>query len=238
MGLKKILRSSFNRLGFDVVSIERSPKNSLLGLSRLKFGTIIDVGANQGQFARMISGFFPQAEIYCFEPLSDPFEKLSSWAHTQNHRVKCFNVALGDKEGEMDMHLHVQHTPSSSLLAATDVCHSLYPQTREENIERIKISTLDNVFGSRVNKMEQHILLKLDVQGYEDRVLRGGQYFLSQCRAVLLEASLDPLYNGQADFYGLVQILYDAGFRYAGNLDQTYSKDGRVVFLDAVFVSL
>lgn len=143
MSLKNVLRSAVNRLGFDVVRLKRSPQRTLLGLSRLNIGTIINVGANQGQFARLISGFFPRAELYCFEPLEEPFRQLSAWAQAQNSRVHCFQLALGEQDGEMEMHLHEQHTPSSSLLASTDTCHRLYPQTQAERMTRIRVSTLD-----------------------------------------------------------------------------------------------
>lgn len=236
MSLKKVLRSAVNRLGFDVIRLNRSPKRTLLGLSRLSIGTIIDVGANQGQFARMMSDFFPRAELYCFEPLEEPFRQLSAWAQAQNSRVHCFQLALGEHEGEMEMHLHEQHTPSSSLLAATDTCRRLYPQTQAERMTHIQVSTLDQALEDTLDYMAQEILLKLDVQGFEDRVLRGGTRVLSQCQAVVLEVSLDPLYEGQADFHGLAQLLHTAGFRYAGNLDQAYGEDGRVVYLDAMFV--
>lgn len=101
---------------------------------------------------------------------------------------------------------------------------------------RIPISTLDGALGDALDSMQPEILLKLDVQGFEDRVLRGGTRALSKCRAVLLEVCLEPLYEEQADFLVLAQLLYDAGFRYAGNLDQAYGDDGRVVFIDAVFI--
>ncbi|NCO18655.1 MAG: FkbM family methyltransferase [Gammaproteobacteria bacterium] len=236
MGLKNALRGGVNRLGFDVIRLHRSPKCTLLGLSGLDIGTIIDVGANQGQFAQMISGFFPKAELYCFEPLEDPFRKLSAWAQTQKGRARCFQLALGDREGEAEMHLHEQHTPSSSLLVATDTCHRLYPQTQAEFMTPIPVSTLDVALEDALDRMPRDILLKLDVQGFEDRVLRGAGRMLALCKAVVLEVGVDPLYEGQADFHGLEHLLHEAGFRYAGNLDQTYGEDGRVVFLDAVFV--
>lgn len=237
MTLKNTLRRGVNRLGFDVIRLQRSPKRTLLGLTGLDIGTIIDVGANQGQFAQMIVEFFPRAELYCFEPLEEPFGKLSAWAQTQSGRVHCFQLALGEQEGEMEMHLHEQHTPSSSLLASTDTCHRLYPQTQTERMARIRLSTLDRALEDTLDHLPREILLKLDVQGFEDRVLRGGQVrVLSQCRAVVLEVCLDPLYEGQADFHGLAQLLHEAGFRYAGNVDQAYGENGRVVFLDAVFV--
>lgn len=236
MRLKKALRAGFNRLGFDVIRLHRSPKRTLMGLSRLNIRSVIDVGANQGQFARMVSGYFPQAELFCFEPLEDPFRKLAVWAQTQNERVHCFQLALGDREGVAEMHLHEQHTPSSSLLSATDACHRLYPQTISEHMTSIRLSTLDIVLEDAIDQMPREILLKLDVQGFEDRVLRGGQRVLLESRAVILEISLDPLYEDQAEFRELVRLLEQANFRYAGNLEQTYAEDGRVVFLDAIFV--
>ncbi|MFZ5653349.1 MAG: FkbM family methyltransferase [Pseudomonadota bacterium] len=236
MSLKEALRSGLNRAGFDVVRLYRSPQRTLLGLAGLDIGAVIDVGANQGQFARLISGFFPRAQLYCFEPLPDPFQRLSAWARTQNGRVHCFQVALGDQEGQVEMHLHEQHTPSSSLLTATETCHRLYPQTRAERVVSVRVSTLDLELTDVVESLPPGVLLKLDVQGFEDRVLRGAERVLGKCKAVVLEVCVDPLYEGQADFFSLAGLLQKSGFHYAGNLDQAYGEDGRVVYLDAVFV--
>ena len=235
MNAKSLARTAINRAGFDVIRVRNSPKRTLLGMVRLGIGTVIDVGANEGQFARMISGIFPNTEIYCFEPLSGPFQKLITWAQTQNGRVRCFQTALGDQQGEVDMYLHEQHTPSSSLLSATEMCHTLYPQTRAKRIERVKASTLDHVLANSISSTEKPALLKLDVQGFEDRVLRGAQEVLSQCKVVILEVSVEPLYNGQAEFLDLAFMLRDSGHKYVGNLDQAYGDDGRVVYFDAVF---
>ena len=76
MSLKNVLRTGLNRMGFDVVRLRRSPKRTLLRLAGLDIGTVIDVGANKGQFARMMMEFFPRAELYCFEPLDEPFGQL------------------------------------------------------------------------------------------------------------------------------------------------------------------
>lgn len=236
MRLKTVLRGGINRLGFDVIRCQRSPKLSLLGLTGLDIATIIDVGANKGQFARMISGFFPRAELYCFEPLEEPFRELSVWSNSQGGQVRCFQLALGDQEGEAEMHLHEDHIPSSSLLSATVNYHSLCPQTKAECLTRVRVTTLDRALKDTLERMPEKMLLKLDVQGFGDPVLRGAERVLGRCRAVLLEVCLAPLYKHQADFFRLTQLLYDAGLHYAGNLDQAYGPDGRVVFLDALFV--
>lgn len=236
MAIINILRRLVNKFGFDVIHYHKSPERTLLGLTELNIRTVIDVGANEGQFARKISSFIPEANLYCFEPLAEPFSKLSAWAQTQGERVECFQLALGNQEGVMEMYLHEQHTPSSSLLKATNLCHNQYPQTRNKHLEPIKMSTLDVTLSERLNSSYGEIFLKLDVQGFEDRVLRGGRQVLDKCKVVLLEASIDQLYEEQADFYSLVQILHDAGYHYGGNLNQTYGKDGRVVFVDAIFL--
>lgn len=237
MGLKRTIRRAVNRLGYDMIRMNQSPARTLLGLARWDIAAVIDVGANRGQFAQMISRFFPSAQLHCFEPLEGPYRELSSWAQTQNGRVTCYQLALGDQEQDAAMHVHQDHSESSSLLHATETCHRLYPQTQKEHITKISVSTLDITLAHLLGSFPREILLKLDVQGFEDRVLRGGQHVLSRCRAVLLEAGLDQLYEGQADFRELVQLLHDAGFRYAGNLHQAYREDGRVVYIDALFVT-
>jgi FkbM family methyltransferase len=236
MKLKNAIRDVVNRTGFDLVRLNKSPKKTLLGMAGYNFRTVIDVGANKGQFAKEISKFFPQAKLYCFEPLDAPFRTLSEWASQQGKRVQCYNTALGESKGEVTMHQHEDHSPSSSLLATTDTCHALYPQTRAEHLTTIQITTMDEALAEALPGMPRDILIKLDVQGFEDRVLLGGRHVLSQCRAVILEVCVEPLYQSQANFQIINNLLYEAGFKYAGNLDQAFGADGRVVFLDAVFV--
>jgi FkbM family methyltransferase len=208
----------------------------MLGLRKKNIGSIIDCGANEGQFARTMSRFFPNAKLYCFEPLEAPFNKLATWANTQNGRVHCYNLALGDEEGEVEMHRHDGHTASSSLLNATAHCHQLYPQTSVESTTKVRLATLDHALQGSLAFMPGEVLLKLDVQGFEDRVLRGATKVLAACSSCVLEVCLDPLYEGQADFFELTRLLKAAGYRYAGNLEQVYADDGRVVYLDAVFI--
>jgi hypothetical protein len=61
-------------MGLDVIRLNKGSHYSLLGLKNLPVRTIIDAGANTGQFARMIEKIFPEANIYCFEPLGEGFQ--------------------------------------------------------------------------------------------------------------------------------------------------------------------
>jgi len=236
MTIKHNLRRLVNKFGFDVIRKNQSPQLTMLGLTTLNIQTIIDCGANKGQFAKLSSDLFPLAKLFCFEPMELAFDELNLWAKTQNGRVHCFKLALGDVEGEIEMHLHDEHTQSSSILTTTSHAHQIYPQTKKQSIQKVGLSTLDNALNPYISEMPQNILLKLDVQGYEDRVLKGGVEILKKASACILEVSLDSLYEGQADFYQLTSFLSEMNYIYAGNLDQIYGPDGRIVFFDALYI--
>lgn len=234
--MKRLIKYLFNAFGLDIIRLNKSPQYSLLGLKNLGVKTIIDIGANEGQFAKMISKFFPKAKLYCFEPLSEQYKKLEFLAHKMEGRLKAFNLALGEEEGFIEMFYHKEHSPSSSILKTTKACEDLYPFTKEQESVQAKISTLDKCVNDFNIALEPEVLIKLDVQGYENRVIRGGMEILKKAKACIIEVSLDSLYEGQTNFRILNEMLYNLGFHYAGNLNQTYSDDGHVIFIDAVFV--
>jgi FkbM family methyltransferase len=222
--------------GFDVVRLRDASENPLAGLRQRPINTVIDCGANEGQFAREISRFFPAAALYCFEPLPQPFEILSAWAAAEGSRVKCFRVALGEQIGEALMHSHTEHSPSSSLLSTTEHEELTFPQTRAQADVAVPVTTLDEALADVLHEMKPQILLKLDVQGYEDRVLRGATRILPRVHACLLEVGVDPLYVAQAAFKDIVTLLDQFGLTYAGNVEQVLGLDGRVMWLDALFL--
>ena len=235
---KNAARSVLNILGLDFLNQKKRPLKSLLGLKKIFFQYIIDVGANKGQFAQYISRIYPKSELYCFEPLPEAFEKLKIWADNQrSSRIHLVNMAIGDKLGYVEMNYHIEHSASSSVLKTTPGCETTYPMTQSQKVVSVPMSTLDSAIGRELDNMAGgNILIKLDVQGFEDRVIRGGSKVFSLAKAVILEVCLDSLYEGQAKFCELSQLMDGYGYRYAGNLDQSYGDDGHVIFLDSVFV--
>jgi len=233
---KKIIKKAFNQIGLDIIRISKSPKQSLLGLRHLPIKTIIDVGANTGQFARMILNVFPEAHLYSFEPLIEPFKQLKKWAGQQNGKATVYNVALGDKEGEVKMISHLDYSPSSSFLKATETCKRFYPFTKRQATTMVKLTTLDKAIAGMSKPPTPDILIKADVQGYEDRVIIGGAETFREAKACILEVCLDKLYENQAAFKDILFLLDELGYHYAGNLDQAYADNGHVIFIDVVFV--
>lgn len=235
--MKHFIKNLFEFFGLDIIRKSRNPAKSLLGLRDFDIKTVIDAGANEGQFARMILNVFPEADVYCFEPLPEPFSKLSAWAGKhRNGKVTAYNLALGDKEGTSQMFKHIEHNTSSSILKTTNLCEDIYPFTQKQDSTKIQLTTLDSWLKSLQSPLTKEILLKIDVQGYEDKVLRGGREICSKAKACILEVSLDRLYEDQATFEDISLLLYELGYHYAGNLNQIYADDGHIIFIDAVFV--
>lgn len=231
--LKLLVRRALDATGYDIVRASHVPKRTLLGLGQQSIKTIIDVGANQGQYAHSIRKLFPSAQIYCFEPIPEAFRDLEQWASMQ-HRVKVLPVAIGSIEGMITMFQHLDFSPSSSILKTTGTCETLYPQTKHQAEISVPIMTLDQALEPYV--LEDGILIKMDVQGYEDRIIQGGMLTFQKAKACQLEINLDSLYEGQSSFDVLIAQLYQLGFHYAGNLNQVYDvQDGHVISIDSMF---
>ncbi|MCX5828115.1 MAG: FkbM family methyltransferase [Deltaproteobacteria bacterium] len=233
---KKAIMYVIHALGYEIYHLKKNPYDSILGLIHYPIRTIIDVGANRGQFAGKILQTFPGAQIHCIEPLSEPYQYLEKWAADVRANISLHNVALGDCEGDIKMNLHVEHDESSSILDISQENISLFPQSERQRKIIVHQTTLDDLFGSKTCSLEKEILIKMDVQGYEDRVIQGGIKTLDKARACIMEVCLESLYLEQASFRCLVDMMYDLDFRYAGNLQQTQGKDDKVIFIDAVFI--
>ena len=175
----------------------------------------------------------PETFIYSFEPLKDCFEKLRR-RETRDSKFKAFNYALGEEEADASINMS-SYSLSSSLLAMTESHKTLFPHTQESVPEMIKVKRLDDVF--RELKLEKEILIKIDTQGYEDKVIAGGINAFSAARAAIIESSFVELYENQPlfdDIYGKMKSL---GFVYRGALHQKINqKNGEVIFEDAIFV--
>lgn len=235
--IKKLIVKAVHSMGFDIVRMQNDPENNLLGLNAYPIRTVIDVGANRGQFAKRILKTFPDAKIYCFEPLPEAFYELEGWAKREMpNQIRAFNLAIGEKEGEVKMFHHLEHNDSSSLLETTELYENYYPITKNKKQVSVKLTTLDSAIRNMDEAPESEILIKVDTEGYEDRVIKGGKSVFKKARACILEICFDKLHDGQPYFSDIFRLMDDLGFQYVGNLDQIQSQDGHVIYVNAVFL--
>jgi len=195
--------------------------------------TVLGIGANVGSSARVYCQVFPKATIYSFEPLPSAFSQLEEWARGQNGSVIAVNAALGDREGEATFKQHVDFSPSSSFLERTAHSTTFFPQAARQMDVQVKMFRLDDV--AQGLKIVPGILIKMDVQGFEDRVIEGGRAVFGMAAACIMEVSIQHLYKGQPTFKKLNDLMYEMGFQYAGNIAQVYDEHGRVIYLDVLY---
>lgn len=194
--------------------------------------TSIDVGANVGQFTVAVARIFPGAQIYAFEP-----EPVSTEHLRRNTRglpnVTVCPLALGEAEGQGKLHIN-SYCHSSSLLPIATGHVEAFPYAREIADVEVRVSTLDRVFAGTA--LEAPVLLKLDVQGYEARVLEGGRETLKRIDFVIAEASFKPMYEGEVLFLDMVAMMKNCGFdflRPVGWLSNP--KTGEILQMDMLF---
>jgi FkbM family methyltransferase len=198
--------------------------------------TVLDVGANKGQFAKLARAVFADATIYSFEPLPDCYDVLKN-AMPDDKKFFCYNKAAGSSESTLEFFRSV-HSPSSSFLQMEDLHKQAFPESSKGQVQQpiqVPVTTLD-IFYNEV-KPAQNILLKIDVQGFEAEVIKGASAMMQQVKVVILEMSLQKLYKAQPLFHDVYMMMYEKGFRYHGNLSQMlHAETGEVVQLDAVFI--
>ncbi|MGB0579777.1 MAG: FkbM family methyltransferase [Limisphaerales bacterium] len=195
--------------------------------------TILDVGANIGEFSEWVAKFWPEAKIHAFEPLPCCLSPLQQVA-ARHPQVSIHEFALGEKSGEAEM-FENEFSPSSSLLPMTDRHREIWPKTAKDKPVNVPIRTLDAFVEE--NQLSTPTLLKLDVQGFEINVLRGASKALKNVAVILSEVQFDAFYEDQTDFLDLQILLKEHGFRFLEFADERrLNEEHRLVYADAVFV--
>lgn len=206
-------------------------KDEFNWFKELNFQTILDVGAWKGDSAKRYREMFPDSQIYSFEPLSDCFVELSSLAFD---KFQPFNYALGREEATMTIN-RSGFSPSSSLLKMSDIHKEAFPFTAEEKEEQIKVRPLDS-FLTEI-ELKGNVMMKVDVQGFEEHVLDGAEKTLEEVKLIVLEISFEPIYEGCPSFDALYKRLRGQGFEYRGSWNQLKRpSDGLILSQNAIFL--
>ena len=212
--------------------LTKAEMKQLRWLIDLQIKTVLDIGANTGQFAEGICELLPDAMIYAFEPLPDCYKELVANFAGQS-RFKALNLALGHETGKIQMNRN-EFSLSSSVLPMAELHKKTFPFAQKEVVQEVNIARLDDVVASL--ELREPILIKVDVQGFEDRVIDGGIRVFKQASVIIIELSIEELYKGQLLFDAIYQKLKSLGFHYHGNYTQAHDPDGRILYVDGIFI--
>jgi FkbM family methyltransferase len=197
-----------HRAGFDVT--RDAFKHRFVYQMRLHdIHTVLDIGANTGQFGRLLrrSGF--TGRIHSVEPLQSAYTQLTAAAqHDSNWTVQ--RAAVSDEPGTITMNVS-GNSVSSSVLPMMQRHADAAPSAQYVASEDVPATTVDDIVAE--HRLDPAgTLLKIDVQGYEKAVLDGAAKTVDRFQGVRVEMSLAPLYEGQVLMPELVDLLDQAGF--------------------------
>ena len=208
--------------------------DNYLFLKDLGIKTVLDIGANRGQFAKMIRHACPDLhEIHSFEPLTECHSDLECAVRDSNLTHKIHAFGLGDKNEGIQIN-HCEFSPCSSILTPSDRLVADRPGAGKFEKKTIRVRRLDDFAAE--HSLPEADLIKIDVQGYEDKVISGGSATLSKARFVIIEMPFHSLYEKQPSFHDVYMMLHNLGFTFQGNAGQNVSKkDHKILEADSIF---
>jgi len=195
---------------------------------------VLDVGANEGQWAAQLRRNGYRGPIHSFEPLAAAYLVLADRASHDPWGWRAHRLGLGAVDEERVIHVAGNSTSSSYLPMAA--AHSdAAPWSAYIGDQPSRIVTLDSLVAAGTVTGER-LYLKIDVQGGEMDVLRGARETLSRVRLLELEMSLVPLYDGQTLAGDMADHLSTLGFALVG-LDEGFAdpRSGRLLQYDALY---
>lgn len=238
--MKKVIKRLIHRLGYVLERLNvnsRSEFQLFQSLKRFEIDLVLDIGANEGQFASEIRSVGYKGQIVSFEPLSDANQKITQAAIGDKNWVIHPRSAIGDYDGEVEINVSA-NSVSSSILSMTEAHSSAAQNSAYVGSEKVSIARLDSVAADYISPSNKYFI-KIDTQGFEWQVLDGATETLKNAQGVLCEMSLVPLYNGQYLWGDMLKRLESEGFTlWAIQRGFTDPNDGRSLQIDAVLFRL
>jgi FkbM family methyltransferase len=217
-------------------SYNRSKPRFIKAIDSLGINVIFDIGANSGMFAQITleNGF--SGEIISFEPTSKIYEKLKNNSQKFTNWHIHERAAVGEECGSIMINVAGNSASSSSILPMGKAHQDADPVANFVGSERVSLITLDSVFKNYVSQSSK-CLVKIDVQGYEEQVLKGAINSLQRIDAVKLECSTVSLYDGDKTFEYYFDFFEKNGFELF-DIETGFSNPvtGQLLQFDALFI--
>jgi FkbM family methyltransferase len=235
--MKSFIKRFIRHFGFDLrryIPASSESAQLMRMLSAHSVNLVFDVGANTGQFGHFLRGAGYCGRIVSFEPLFAAWEQLLEASRKDASWEVAPRAAIGSEDGEIEIHV-AGNSVSSSVLNMLNSHINNAPESKYVGIERVPLLKLDSIAPDYFLP-DSVVFLKIDTQGYEDRVLRGAKVILDRSIGLQLELSLVPMYEGQRLFNHLMEQLQTTGFDlWAMSPAFVNPRNGRLLQVDATF---
>lgn len=190
---------------------------------------ILDIGANRGQFAYMVSRVCPGVPVFSFEPHPGCVAALRRTFSRFKIAGQIYECGLADHEGNLTLNTYPEDV-NSSFLVRKDAPGGTPVSVRVTTLDKIAVQSI----------MAKCLFAKIDVQGFETQVLLGAKETLARCRYLVVELSFRPSYEGNSRAADVMSALEGHGFRPFDLLDTLRapkSEGGRIREIDLLFAN-
>ncbi|MBI4660984.1 MAG: FkbM family methyltransferase [Verrucomicrobia bacterium] len=189
---------------------------------------VYDIGAYQGGWAEMCHAIFSPAQCFLFEPQPENQSRLKARQPPGAH-WELMPVALGDVEQIQPLYRTQNNSASSILPPIEGAVPGAWGTKCVERMD-VRVVTLDKLAETRA--LPPPDLVKIDVQGYEGRVISGGRNVLPTAQRIVVEASLHPIYKDQSLLPEVAATLSSWGFDIEDITEACREWDGRLSQVD------
>lgn len=205
--VSSLILNSVRKTGFDIL---HGPNPEAAILKNYGVNIVFDIGANVGQYAMRIKTLGYEGRIVSFEPISSVFKSLQRNAKSSRD-WDVLNVGLSDSNGKSTINIANNSAYSSLLERTTLLDKNDFEGSHYVDSQEIKLKTLDSIFYDFYKK-DQKVLVKLDVQGYEKKVLKGAVNSFKDILAIQLELSFASHYKEEPLIMEMIDYLSSQGF--------------------------
>ena len=225
--IKKAIKKIVHSFGYDIkkinnkfydISFEEILKNNLPNSP-----IIFDIGANKGQSIEKFLKIFENPQIHSFEPIKDEIDILKK-KYKDNKNIHLNDFALGEKNELKNFNITAKSDNSSfnKINLNTDWVKVRSKQNNTnvnnyvEKIEKVKVITLDDYVKSQ--KIDDIDLVKMDTQGYEDKILEGSLETIKKNKITINKTQMmfDDNYNKYLNFIDIEKYIIPYNFRIVG----------------------
>jgi FkbM family methyltransferase len=195
-------RFSLRGMNYNQVTAEDSGEQFVINYLQKKLSkkneiVLFDVGANIGEYSKALVNRFPKSRIYSFEALPSTFEILKNNLLSDKNII-CINKALGNQR---ENRLIYTDGAGSGLT-------SFYPIESSKKTEMVSTSMITIDSFCQENNVEQIDFLKIDVEGFELEVLKGGKQMIESGKILNIQFEFGGTHiNSETSFHKIFQFL-------------------------------
>ncbi|MEZ4598892.1 MAG: FkbM family methyltransferase [Syntrophotaleaceae bacterium] len=236
----KLNRKIAKAFGYELINLQKNPTSCSHVMNLIKhygIDLVLDVGANKGQFGKMLRSEGYIGKIYSFEPVSKTFEELSM-ASKDDENWAVYKMALGDSPGELTINI-AESSDLSSFLNPNDFGKEKFKNFEIKNQEKVIVETIDNFIKKYLTEEDgKRIFLKMDTQGYDLNVFNGALNSLDHIICILSELALIPIYSGMPHYLDVLKKYEEEGFVITGLYPISRKEDFSVIEVDCMLLNI